>query len=132
MFQADLTFETTFTKEISSIFIDFLSLEELFYKFNLLNKNFHNIVEALKSYPKVWKNKYIQEFMSNEDRKRRKYGTPEAQEKFLTLFRDNAYDPNGVISMYEFLKQSILKQLRIREKTRGVIEETNRHMIENN
>jgi hypothetical protein len=45
MFQETLTFESTFSKEICSIFIDFLTINEMFYKFNLLNKGFNQIVE---------------------------------------------------------------------------------------
>ena len=77
-FEQKLTFESTFNKEISSIFIDFLTLEEVFFKFKLLNRDYNHLVESLKNYDRVWKIKYIQEFVSNEDRKRKKYASPEA------------------------------------------------------
>lgn len=53
------TFEATFSKEISSILIEFLTIPEIFSKFNLLNKSFHEIFESLKNYPKLWKIKYL-------------------------------------------------------------------------
>jgi hypothetical protein len=70
--------------------------------------------------------------MSNEDRARRKYSSQEGQNKFLTLFRDNCFDPNGIVSMFDFYKQSVEKQLNIRSIIKGIIEETNRHMIHHN
>lgn len=57
-----LTLESTFNREISSILVDFLTLEEVFFRFGMLNRNFRGIVESLKNYQRVWHQKYIQEF----------------------------------------------------------------------
>jgi hypothetical protein len=56
------TFESTFGRELSSILIDFMTLNEVFHKYALLNKNFSFIVDGLKSYSKVWREKFVQEF----------------------------------------------------------------------
>jgi competence CoiA-like predicted nuclease len=89
------TFETTFTKEISSILVEFLTLPEVFFKLNLINKNFHSIVELLKNYPKLWTEKFLQEFQSNEDINQKRWVTPEDKHKFLSRFLDNMYEPSS-------------------------------------
>jgi hypothetical protein len=126
------TFESTFTKEISSILIEFLTLPEIFFKFRALSKDCRNILETLKSFPKLWRVKYMQEFMSQEDKICKKYASPEGIERFMNLFRDNQYDPNGALSMFEFFKQSVEKQISMRETIKEIIVETNKLMLRNN
>ena len=67
-FENTHNFESTFNKEISSILLENLSIPEIFTKFILLNKNFNSILESLKSYPKLWRIKYLQEFVSAKDK----------------------------------------------------------------
>ena len=109
------TLESTINREISSILVDFLTLEEVFFKFGLLNKNFHQIVQNLKLYPKVWQQKYIQEFQSNEDRLKHRWASPEGQLKFLRFFPDNVFEPNSKESLFEFFKQAVEKQKSMRK-----------------
>jgi len=68
-------FDQTFNKEISSILLEHLTISEIFLKFNLLNRNFNSIVENLKTYPKLWRIKYLQEFLSAVDKKQKRYRT---------------------------------------------------------
>jgi len=44
---------------MSSILFEYLSINEIFLKFNFLNRNFHTILEKLKTYPKLWRIKYL-------------------------------------------------------------------------
>ena len=53
------TFESTYNKELSSILMELLTVEDIFLKFNMLNNNFHNTVQQLMQYPKLWKIKYL-------------------------------------------------------------------------
>ena len=53
------TFESTFSKELSSILMELLTVDNIFLKFILLNKNFYSMVQQLKQYPKLWKIKYL-------------------------------------------------------------------------
>jgi len=43
MFQERATFESIFTRDICSVLLEFLTLPEIFTKFNLLNRNFYGI-----------------------------------------------------------------------------------------
>ena len=86
-----------------------MSLKELLFKFNMLNKNFHEVVEGFKKYPKVWKVKYVQEFISNENKAKGKYSTPEEQATFMKLFSDNVFDDHGPLTAFEFFKRSFEK-----------------------
>ena len=126
------SFEETFNKEICSILVEFLTIHEVFQKFPLLNKNFKNILESLKSFPKLWKIKYLQEFISTKDKGRKKYEGPEGEEKFMKLFRDNTFDPSGEETMYSFFRKSIDKQLRMRYLISNVIYETKRQTTVSN
>lgn len=99
-------FDSTFQKELSTILIDFMTLDEVFNKFAILNKKFNGIVTSLKTFNRVWREKYVQEFQSNDDRIQRRFVTPEQQERFLTIFNDNKYNP-AEGSVFEFLQKSI-------------------------
>ena len=61
------SFESTFTVEICSILVEIMTMNDSFLKFSLLNKNFHEIMEKLKKFPKLWKMKFLQEFISAKD-----------------------------------------------------------------
>ena len=62
------SFQSTFNVEICSILVEIMSMEDVFLKFNLLNKNFNDVMEKLKKFPKLWKMKFLQEFISDKDR----------------------------------------------------------------
>jgi len=71
------TLDSTFNREVASILIETMTLHETFLKFGLLSRNFRDILNQLKSYPKLWKLKYMQEFMSRAAREQKRYATPE-------------------------------------------------------
>ena len=81
-----ITFEDTFSKEISSILSEFLCLEETFLQFNLLNKNFSSIMRQLQNYPRLWKNKYLQEFICSKDKQEKYYSSSKDEDRFMKLF----------------------------------------------
>jgi hypothetical protein len=53
--------------------VEILTMNDVFLKFNLLNKNFNDIMEKLKKFPKLWKMKFLQEFVSNKDKEEKHY-----------------------------------------------------------
>ena len=50
----------------------------------------------------------------------------------MKLFRDNMFDPKGEITMFDFFKNSLEKQIRIRMIIKEIIKETNKHLSRNN
>ena len=91
--------------------IEFLPISDIFFKFRALNKNFNSIFLKMKEFTRPWKIKYMQEFISNEDRIRKKYDGTEGEEAFMKLFRDNMFDPEGEQTMFDFFKNSLAQQL---------------------
>ena len=77
----------------------------------------------------MWRIKYLQEFISEKDRNRGKYASPEGQEKFMNLFRDNIFDPKGTRSMYEFFMDSFEKQKRVRTLIKGIVSLTHNYTM---
>ena len=92
---------------MSSILVESLSMSDIFLKFCLLNKNFCHIFEKLKTYPKLWKIKFVQEFTNNKDRKEQVYGSPLEQERFFNLFNDHHLEEGE--STFAFFKRSVEK-----------------------
>lgn len=68
----DLSFDNIFDSHLSSILVQYLSVEEIFCKLGMLSKNLNAIVNQLKSYKQLWVNKFIMEFTSNEGMKQLK------------------------------------------------------------
>jgi hypothetical protein len=61
------TFQNTFNVEICSILVEIMSMSDTFLKFSVLNKSFYEVMEKLKKFPKLWKIKFLQEFISAKD-----------------------------------------------------------------
>ena len=62
--EGKFTFESTFSVDISFVLADFLTVEELFTKFCVLNRNFKETTESLKEFKKIWTRKFLIEFAS--------------------------------------------------------------------
>lgn len=114
---------------MSSILVESLSMSDIFLKFCLLNKNFYHVLEKLKTFPKLWKIKFVQEFTNNKDKKEKIYASAQEQERFFNLFKDHIIEEGE--STFHYFKRSIEKQLMIREVIKGVIQETNDQMYKN-
>jgi hypothetical protein len=50
----DLNLESVFDPQLSSILVQYLTVEEIFLKLGMLNKNFNTIVNQLKQYKNLW------------------------------------------------------------------------------
>ena len=82
-------------------------MSEIFLKLNLLNKNFYQILEKLKKFPKLWKIKFLQEFISNKDKKDKLYVNQDDQDRYYNVFRDHQKQEDE--STFSFYKRSIEK-----------------------
>jgi hypothetical protein len=67
------TFQNTFNVEICSILVELMSMSDTFLKFSVLNKSFNEVMEKLKKFPKLWKIKFLQEFISAKDKQDKHY-----------------------------------------------------------
>ena len=92
---------------MSSILVESLCMSDAFLKFCVLNRNFYQIFEKLKAFPKLWKIKFIQEFTNNKDRKDKVYASPTEQERFFNLFNDHRIEEGE--STFSFYKRSVEK-----------------------
>lgn len=104
-------------------------MEDVFLKFALLNKSFFQILEKLKTFPKLWKIKFVQEFTNNKDRLEKRYTSAQEQEAYFNVFNDNRLQEGQ--TTFDFFKKSIEKQLMIKDAVIGVITETNEQMYKN-
>lgn len=82
----------------------------------------------LKNYPRLWKNKYLQEFICKKDKRDKYYGTPKDEDRFMNLFEDHKQDVENGETMFQFFKRSIIKQKTIRILIKGIVEQTNAQM----
>ena len=64
-------------------------MNDAFLKFCLLNKSFYQIMEKLKTFPKLWKIKFVQEFTNDKDKIEKRYTSPQEQERFFNIFNDH-------------------------------------------
>ena len=119
-------FQSTFNVEICSILIEIMSMNDAFLKFSLLNKNFHKVMEKLKKFTKLWKMKFLQEFISAKDKQDGHYIKQEDQDRYFNVFKDHQLGPDQ--TTYEFFKSAINKQLVIRNLIYHIIKETNEQM----
>lgn len=62
--------------------------QDIFLKFCLLNRNFNEIIKNLKSFGKIWKDKFIEEFSSNQDIQNGIIKNQSLKDKFLKKFYD--------------------------------------------
>ena len=51
-----------FNLEMTSVLVKFLDTHEVFLKLALLSKHFRDVTQALKSYQRLWQDKFVQEF----------------------------------------------------------------------
>jgi hypothetical protein len=61
---------------MSSILVENLSMNDALLKFTLLNKNFFQIMEKMKTFPNIWKIKFVQEFTNDKDKREKTYASP--------------------------------------------------------
>ena len=85
--------------------VENLNMEDAFTKFCRLNKNFYQIFEKLKTFPKLWKIKFCQEFISERDQKDKTYASLIEQERFFSLYNDHQLKPGE--TTFQFFKRSI-------------------------
>ena len=46
-------------------------------------------MEKLKTFPKLWKIKFVQEFTNDKDKTEKRYTSPQEQERFFNIFNDH-------------------------------------------
>lgn len=85
-----------------------LESKDVFQKFILINRSFYAIFQKLKTYNKLWSNKFLQQFVSPQDRKKYAAMGPNGLDKILDFFPD--HKPADHESMYHFYMQSVEKQ----------------------
>lgn len=88
--------------------VDILESKDVFLKFALLNKNFHGLFKKLQTYNKLWRNKFLQQFICAADRKKYDQMGPNGLDKIFDFFPD--HKPEDKESMFIYFKESVEKQ----------------------
>lgn len=87
--------------------VDILESKDVFLKFALLNRNFYALFQKLKNYNKLWRNKFLQQFISMKDRKKYAALGPNGLDKILDFFPD--HKPADKPNLFHFYKESVEK-----------------------
>ena len=115
-------FEEFLNPEITSVIIEYLTDYEVFIKLTLLSKSIGTTVHKLKAFPKIWRKKYLAEFVSNQDQEIYNMDE-EGRDRFINNFKDNVLDPNDEIGMFNMYQRSTCLQKRMRYLVKGILKE---------
>lgn len=97
-----------FNPSVTSVLIEYLTDHEVFLKLSMLSKNIGQSIHNLKSASKIWRDKYLREFISVKDEA--KYNSSEeGREQFMKNFADNLVNEEEPTPYFNFYVRSVTK-----------------------
>ena len=92
------------SQEICSVMYQNLTFQDIFLVLGRLNRNFAKIVDNLKIFDVLWKQKFCDEFICARDRNSQKYNNN--KQEFISMYAPNIQNK----SWFEVFKMSALNQ----------------------